>query len=105
MAESVVFRGDPRKVAALAIEASVGVKPALDLITYPTWVSTWNMKQVRFMCRRHGDEPDTWIMLHGPRMPFTSRPWATKYPDASSIVKAAGLEIVTEKTYEEHFRP
>lgn len=105
MSDSVTFKGDARIVAALAVEASTGERPDVALITNPTWVGMWRGRPVQFMCRVIGDPRDqTFVMLHCQRVPFTNRPWASKYPDAASIVRAAGLQITEERSYEEHFK-
>lgn len=101
---AIVFKGDARQVAALAIEASMGERPAVELITNPKWIGVWRGKDVRFMCRLWGDDPDVWVIVHCQRLPFITRPWAKKYPDAKSIVQAAGLTVIQEIDYDTYFK-
>ena len=88
----IKFRGDKRKLARLAILASVPGLEDLPIakIYNPSWVKHWNFGgktyTVNFFCPSDA-------LVH-PITGNLSRPWGVVYSTALHLVEAAGLGIV-----------
>lgn len=98
----VKFIGDKRKLARLAIIASVpGLEDLeLDKIHNPSWVPHWNFEgvahTVNFFC--------TYDVIIHPIRSTLSKPWGRKYLTAVNLIEAAGLQIVETLSLESWFK-
>jgi len=102
MAFKVYFRGDVRKIIALAVKAAFGEDVPLDQVPYygpPVELMMWRGKEFRLLMYCHDG---VWSLVRGPRLPWSRDAYFKQYPTALSLVEAAGCEIIKVLTYEDY---
>lgn len=86
----VWFKGDKRKLVALVIVAS-GCDSIAELDEIPEYclesLPYWKGDTVNWLC--YGNR-----LMHPIFNEWVDRPWSSRYPNAESLVKAAGLEVL-----------
>jgi hypothetical protein len=109
MSDVCVYRGDPRRLALLAIREAAS-EPGLKLEQVPDhdgdelYVTRWRTRKlVRFFTRRVTDSSDLWVLVHSPgRLPWSEYLWG-RGRDASELCREAGVEVIEEHAYRAWF--